>query len=145
MLEARTSSVRRAPVTILVVEDDREMRELLVDTLERDGYLVLAAASANEAERILATTLGQRRLEVDLVLSDVQMDGLTGIELGQRLREANGATPLILMTAFPEASVDRAASDIGATVLPKPFRLEVLRRAVLTTIAARARASEERL
>jgi two-component system response regulator FlrC len=121
---------------VLIVEDDADMRELLVETLERDGYLVLAASSATEASGLIQQQSGQKALRIDLVLSDVRMAGPTGIDLGHLLREARGATPLILMTAFPEPAVQIAAADLGASVLPKPFHLETLRRTVLTTIAS---------
>jgi two-component system, response regulator FlrC len=135
MLDPHLSSVSRTPATVLIVEDDDDLRELLVDTLRRDGFVVLDASSVREAAEILDTPDGKRRRHVDLVLSDVRMDGLSGIDLGRLLRSTRETTPLILMTAFPEPCLHVEAANMGATVLPKPFRLEVLRRAVLTTIA----------
>lgn len=118
---------------MLVVEDDADLREIVADTLRRDGYLVLSAASGEEACALL-----EPQVHLDLVLSDVRMPGTNGLAVGHRLR-ALRTTPLILMTAFPEAELDDAAAEIHATVIPKPFRLEVLRRTVLTTIAASMR------
>lgn len=123
----------RAPVTVLVVEDDEDLRELLVDTLQRDGYFVLAAASVIDATLLLGRIDFDWR--VDLVLSDVRMAGPSGIELARALHERNKELPLILMTAFPETAVHQEASTMGAGLLAKPFKLEVLRREVLTRIA----------
>jgi CheY-like chemotaxis protein len=137
MLDQRLgTSMTRAAVTVLVVEDDNDMRELLVETLERDGYVVLSAGSIGEA----LLTIQRFARRVDLVLTDVRMSTgvASGIDFGHVLREskARGTTPLILMTAFPDSEVYEAATSMGATVLSKPFRLDVLRREVLTRIAA---------
>jgi DNA-binding response OmpR family regulator len=143
MLDLRMGSLARSPVTVLVVEDDDDMRELLVDTLERDGYFVLAARSASEASTYLRTGASDRK--IDLVLADVRMAGPSGIDFGHQLRgtKSRTSTPLILMTAFPEPSVHLAASTMNAVVLPKPFRLDVLRREVLTRIAAHLKELED--
>src|SRR4051794_17317827 len=111
MLQSRPGTMGRAAPTVLVVEDDADMRELLTETLERDGYLVLSASSAQSAAELLESHAGQKVRRIDLVLSDVRMAGQTGIDLGHRLREARGETPLILMTAFPEPSVYVAAAN----------------------------------
>jgi len=138
MLKLRMGSLFKRSVTVLVVEDDDDMRELLVETLQRDGYVVMAAPSI--AEAALALQRGQR--SPDLVLTDVRMAGgaESGIDFGHTLRDSDDSdlapTPLILMTAFPDSDVYAAATSMGATVLSKPFRLEVLRREVLTAIAA---------
>ncbi|MBX3205255.1 MAG: response regulator [Labilithrix sp.] len=141
MLHDAHRAPQRSPTTVLVVEDDGDLRELVVDTLRRDGYVVLAAGSASEAARILAVMVERRGVDrqVDLVLSDVRMNGGTGLDLAHRLRATSARLPIILMTAFPEPDLEVEAEDVGATLLAKPFRLEVLRRAVLTTIAAHVR------
>jgi CheY-like chemotaxis protein len=137
MLEQRLGPMTRAAVTVLVVEDDDDMRELLVETLERDGYVVLSAGSIGEA----LLTIQRVARRVDLVLTDVRMStGMaSGIDFGHVLRESKArgttTTPLILMTAFPDSAVYEAATSMNATVLSKPFRLDVLRREVLTRIA----------
>ena len=138
MLDARLSKVSPAP-TVLVVEDDEEMRTLLGDTLRRDGFVTLTASSVRDAARLLGSDASLPLRRVDLVLSDVRMDGESGIDLGRLLRATRPTTPLILMTAYPEAELVVEANALGATVLPKPFRLDVLRRTVLTTIAVYVR------
>ncbi len=133
MLQSRPSRLARPVATVLVVEDDEDLRDLVVDTLRRDGYVVLAASSAEEAEDVLE----ERAHRIDLVLSDVHMPGrLDGVAVAQLLRATCPCTPLILMTAFPEPTLHVAAADVRALVLSKPFRLEVLRSAVLKAIAA---------
>jgi two-component system response regulator FlrC len=142
MSQSRTPSQGGAP-TVLVVEDDSELRELVVDTLERDGYLVLTVESAAAAVEMIEAVVTPRQ-RIDLVLSDVRMAGTNGIELGRKVRQVRGDTPMILMTAFPEPDVYVAAAGLDAAVLAKPFHLEALRRAVLTTIAAYVRRHDHR-
>ena len=80
--------------TVLVVDDDVAMREMLVSLLEEHGTRAAAAGDAEEAlERI-------RTEEFDAVLSDIRMPGKSGIELVGEIREARPDTPVILMTAF---------------------------------------------
>ena len=120
--------------TVLVVEDDESMRDLVVEALRRDGHVVLAASSVHEA----AALLGEPARRFDLVISDVQMDGMSGVDLGRMLREKSASTPLILMSGFAGSTLRSAAADVGALVLSKPFALDALRGAVLTSIAARS-------
>jgi CheY-like chemotaxis protein len=111
----------RQQVTVLVVADDDERRTVLSDVLRRDGYHVLVADGAHDA----ATHLARPATRIDLVLSDARLGTPTALDLARLVR----ATPLMI--------VDEAMDPAGdATTLPKPFRLDVLRRAVLTTIVA---------
>jgi DNA-binding response OmpR family regulator len=139
--EERTHRERRLAARVLVVEDDDAMRALLTETLLRDGYDVRAAASGIEATKMIeAMTLHEWSTRaLDLVLSDVRMPGLSGLRLGDMVRDARWGTPLIFITAFPDDDVHTHAAELGATVLAKPFAMELLRRTVLTTIAARVR------
>jgi CheY-like chemotaxis protein len=139
MLDVRCGTTARAPATVLLVEDDDEMRDLIGDTLRRDGYLVLAAPSAYAALQILELRSSHGAKRIDLVLSDICMDGLSGLDLGRRLRQGSPTVPLIFMTAFPDPALHLAAASLDATVLSKPFCLDALRRAVLTTIAAKVK------
>src|SRR5712691_841718 len=79
---------------VLVVDDERKMRRLLQILLERMGIDSAAAESGEEAlERFQAE-------KIDLVLTDLKMPGLTGLELLARLRELDADVPVILLTAF---------------------------------------------
>ncbi|PMG75005.1 sigma-54-dependent Fis family transcriptional regulator [Shewanella sp. 10N.286.51.B7] len=106
---------------LLLVEDDASLREALLDTLLLASYECVDVASAEDAILALKST------EFDLVISDVQMEGIGGIGLLNYLQQQNCKVPVLLMTAY--ATIDSAVSAIklGAVdYLAKPFAPEVL-------------------
>ncbi|GAA0291183.1 sigma-54 dependent transcriptional regulator [Psychrosphaera haliotis] len=106
---------------ILVVEDDSGLREALVDTLSIAGYSVVEADSAETALVKLKETV------IDLIVSDVQMGGLSGLDLLKSVKKLYPNTPFLLMTAY--AKIDHAveAMKYGAIdYMAKPFAPEVL-------------------
>ncbi|QJR81853.1 sigma-54-dependent Fis family transcriptional regulator [Alteromonas pelagimontana] len=106
---------------ILIVEDDAGLREALIDTLQLAEYQVAAADSAEEALLILANQ------PVDLVVSDIQMGGMSGLALLKSIKGRYPQLPVLLMTAY--ATIDDAVQAMrdGATdYLSKPFAPEVL-------------------
>lgn len=115
---------RRARV--LIAEDDPHLLRLLAGTLE-DSYDV--AQASNGFELLDSATAGERP---DLIISDIRMPGLTGLEVLAGLRSlkrigARGGTPVILITAFGDAETHALAGRLGAVVLDKPFDLDDLR------------------
>ena len=122
---------------LLVVDDDRAMREMLASLFKERGLSVEDAASADAA---LARAAEQ---DFDVVLSDVRMPGLSGVELVGQLRRLRPATPVVLMTAF--GSIDSAveAMRTGAfDYLTKPFEPDAVILAVERALAHRALALE---
>ncbi|MEZ6185363.1 MAG: sigma-54 dependent transcriptional regulator [Planctomycetota bacterium] len=116
---------------VLLVEDDRELREVLREGLEAEGFRVRAAAGGGAA----LDELRARRPEV--VLSDLRMSGLGGLELCRRVQELDPHLPVVLMTAFGDLEAAVGAMRAGAyDFLAKPFEVEelglVLERAVRT-------------
>jgi two-component system, cell cycle sensor histidine kinase and response regulator CckA len=105
--------------TILVVEDDRALRELLRITLEGSGYTVLAAADAAEALR-LAEPPGRA---IALLVSDVMMPGMTGPDLARRLRASRAGLEVLLVSGY---SRDSELLDPRVAFLQKPFRPQTL-------------------
>ncbi|WP_345870543.1 sigma-54 dependent transcriptional regulator [Shewanella algae] len=106
---------------ILLVEDDAALREALLDTLLLASYECVDVASAEEA----ITALKGNRF--DMVISDVQMEGIGGMGLLDYLRQQHPQLPILLMTAY--ATIDNAVSAIklGAVdYLAKPFAPQVL-------------------
>lgn len=106
---------------ILVVEDDPNLREAVVDTLELAGEAVLSAASGPEALKVLAER------PVAIVVSDVRMEPMDGITLLKEIRGQYPHLPVVLMTAF--ADVDRAVEAMRAGAcdfLLKPFEPKAL-------------------
>ena len=111
--------------TILVVEDDRPLQDALVSTLVAAGYDVLAAGDGGEALKVLGEA------NVDLIVSDVQMQPVDGRELLRRLRARPSAPPVLLMTAYGTIEQAVAAMREGAVdYLVKPFEAEELERRV---------------
>jgi two-component system response regulator MprA len=109
-----------ADMRILVVDDDPEIRSLLKRGLAYEGYTVDLAEDGQQAlEKALQTT-------PDLVILDVMMPGLDGLEVAKRLR-AGGDVPILLLTARGATSDKVAGLDAGADdYLVKPFALEEL-------------------
>jgi two-component system response regulator FlrC len=106
---------------ILVVEDDSGLREALVDTLSIAGYAVVEADSAETALVLL------KQHVIDIIISDVQMGGLSGLDLLKSVKKLYPNTPFLLMTAY--AAIDHAveAMKYGAIdYMAKPFAPEVL-------------------
>jgi len=125
----RTLRARRHGARVVLVEDDDAMRDLLEETLWRDGYDVRAASSGVEASRLIETmTLhAWSARAVDLVVSDVRLPGLGGLQLGDMVREARWSTPLIFITAFPDDRIrDRVMAAGAYGFLGKPFEGQAL-------------------
>lgn len=119
--------------SILVAEDDAEMRRAIVDALRKEGYAVVVASDGRE---LLARLVRPHPIDtIDLIVTDVQMPGCTGLELMEVLREAEWDTPMIVMTAFGDRETRERAEELGAVMLDKPFRLDVLMKAIRSSLA----------
>jgi len=106
---------------ILVIEDDRDLRQALCDTLRMSGYSTLEADSADPALELLATE------QVNLIISDVQMPGMHGDELLKTVKRKYPEIPFVLITAY--GTVTKAVEAIqggAADYIIKPFEAEVL-------------------
>ena len=112
-------------IRILVVDDELSMREFLSILLEREGYDVTVAGSAEEALRMMDSAL------FDLVLSDVSMPGLSGIEMLARIKEKSPETAVLMLTAFSTADQAVEAMKLGAyDYIFKPFKNEEIKQLV---------------
>jgi CheY-like chemotaxis protein len=122
---------------ILVVEDDQVSRETMTDVLAHAGYDVVAAADGYEALSIAAHG------SPDLVLSDLQMPGIDGVELTKRLHAFAGGVPVVLTTGLPDTQdVITAAQSYGAVAcLPKPMNVDDLLWTIDRALAARPSAA----
>jgi CheY-like chemotaxis protein len=123
---------RVAPARILVVDDEPAVRRFVTEALRSSGYDVVGAATGREA---LATVYGDSRTPT-LLLTDIEMPGMSGVELAARIRADRPAIRVILMTGR-EASAARARERAGLVegVLLKPFGLAELLHAVLDALA----------
>ena len=119
---------------IHVVEDDRPMRESIVELLEDAGYTVQAYS---RAEELLARGAS---LEGVCVVSDVRMPGMDGLTLLRRLRARGSSIPLMLITGHGDVSMAVAAMKAGAVdFLEKPFVADTLLAAVEAVERQRSR------
>lgn len=108
---------------ILVAEDDREMRELLRLTLERAGYAVtLCPHGLDLLVHLTEPAAAPPIEEIALVISDLRMPGVSGLEVVCGLRQELPLPPVILITAFGDVGVHAEARRLGVrAVLDKPF------------------------
>lgn len=111
---------------ILVIDDEAGIRLLLTELFERSGVPVRAIGSGEEAVRIV-----QEEKAPFLVLLDMKMPGMDGLETLQRLRQAGLRAHCLLMTAVIGDQRVRHALDLGpVSILPKPFDVLALRNRV---------------
>jgi len=107
------------PLSILVVDDDADVREVLAETLAGFGYGVVVAASGEEALPMLA-----ERGDIGMLITDVRMPGMSGFELAARARRLASGLKVIITSGYflPQPIADR--------FLKKPFRMHELASAV---------------
>jgi CheY-like chemotaxis protein len=114
----------RRSVTILIVEDDGNLRELLQRALEGVGFSVLPAANGAEALRWSE----QHEGTIEIVVSDIVMPELNGLELSRRIREARHESKFLFITGFGDQFPE--LREYGADILEKPFLPSELLRKV---------------
>lgn len=120
--------------TILVVDDDPEVREVALDALEAAGYRVIAATSGDDAYRLL---LARPDLRIDMLFTDVVMPGrLDGIDLAIAARSLRPALPVLYASGFPGLVRGPLGNALAEPLLRKPYRAEELCRAVLGLLDA---------
>ena len=134
----------RRKATLLLIEDDTEMRRMLAAALRRDGHLVVEAANGDDALDWLGPGVLDGDVEriPDLVVSDIRLPHFTGLEILESLQISARRIPVILITGFPDRDTYEQASQLGAEcVLEKPFDLSELRAAVHLALQARRQRS----
>jgi len=125
--------------TILIVEDEPKMLRLLELNLADAGYATRTASTAENGLKILA---GDR---IDLVLSDVKLPGMNGLEFLQAVKRANAAIPVVMMTAYGtvESAVEAMKEGASDFVL-KPFSIEEIKLIVRKELDVRRLHEENR-
>jgi len=119
--------------SILIVDDDAEMRELLLDVLRTEGYEVAEAKDGTEA------VLALRAREFDIVLMDKNMPGPSGLDLLPGFRRVCPRSQIIMMTAFGDVPSYMEAAEKGAVeYLFKPFRMEEMKAAILKALESKS-------
>jgi CheY-like chemotaxis protein len=110
---------------ILVIEDDAEMRRLLRDFIQEAGY---EACSVEDGSAAFVKTA---REFFDLILTDIRMPGLSGLEVLPGLKKLQPHAPIIVITAFGSEEVRQRALERGAhAYIEKPIFLEELKRLI---------------
>ena len=113
--------------TVLLVEDEESVRQLVRDTLEAKGYKVLEAEQGHTALQIADAHQGS----IDVLITDVVMPGMSGRELAQRLSASHPRTKVLFVSGYTEdAIVHQGVLDPGTAFLQKPFTLQALSRKV---------------
>ncbi len=111
--------------TLLIVDDDPYVRESIATLLKEYGYTIFTCHNANDAIKMVG------KMHFDVVLTDIKMPQVTGIELLQNIHTYNQQIPVILMTAFAELDVAVDAIKLGAfDFVTKPYNPDHLRYSV---------------
>ena len=129
--ESNRTSESAPKTRILVVDDEPSMRDMLRIVLRRDGYDVVVAQNGREAIAIL------ERERVDLLLSDIRMADMTGVDVLRAAKEVNREIVAFMMTAFASTETAVEAMRLGAVdYLTKPFSMDELRLKVRQYVEA---------
>ena len=117
---------------ILIVEDETSTSWALAEGLSEDGFTTDTFRTAEDAWKWL------QRGRSDLVISDLQLPGMSGLDLARRLQRGPHAQPVIIVTAYgtPEALRDLRSAGVSEC-FPKPFPIDMLRRSVHRALDAR--------
>jgi two-component system response regulator (stage 0 sporulation protein F) len=119
--------------SIVLAEDDEEMRSLLALMLRKKDYRVTECPSGISLLDMLSSFFlpGEKYKNFDLIISDIRMPGITGMEILMGANELDNFPPIILITAFGDKETHMQAERLGAAALfDKPFDIEELLKKV---------------
>ena len=122
---------------ILIVDDQRDISRMLRAALGTlgGGSVILDVPSAEEAQ------LEMRREPIDLLITDLRLPGISGLELIRKLRRASSDAALIVISAYADELTQREIAEVGATFYPKPLSLEDFLRGVQRALGERLSAA----
>jgi two-component system response regulator AtoC len=123
---------------VLVAEDDPEMRRLVAALLRRAGHQVVEASNGMDIlDQMESITQQENALPFDVIVSDIDMPGLSGLDVLAALRCSRWTTPVVLITALGDQETRAEACELGAmAVLNKPLDPEALRSVVAAVPSA---------
>ena len=114
---------------ILVVDDEKSMREFLEIMLEKDGYEVSCAESGEVALKVI------RQQKFDLLITDIRMKPIDGLEVLRQCKAISPSTAVIIISAYASAETAVVAMKEGAyDYLPKPFKIDEMRTAITNAL-----------
>ena len=124
-------------VLVLVVDDEPDVEALFRQQFRRDlrsqRFMMDFANSATDALKRIASTIEQSLI---LILSDINMPGMTGLEMLPKVKEMRPEVPVIMITAYGDADTKRKALENGASgLLTKPIDFSLLREEIDTRLA----------
>jgi len=110
---------------LLIVDDQNGIRVLLVEVFTSEGYQTFQAANGKLALEIV------KKESPDLVLLDMKIPGMDGLDILKHIKEIDPAMKVIMMTAYGELDMIKEATDLGALMhFTKPFDIDEMRKAV---------------
>ena len=119
--------------TVLIIDDERQVREALSDILDLEEIPTIAAASGQEGIDLFTT----HQDEIGLIILDLSMPGMSGIEAFSALRDVNAAVKIVLSSGYTEAEIlEKMAGTRPTGFLHKPYRLDTVLRVVQKHLAA---------
>jgi two-component system response regulator (stage 0 sporulation protein F) len=121
--------VSNSNITILVIDDQPGIRRLLAEVLQEDGYKVAIAANGYEAlQRV-------KEITPQLILMDMKMPGMDGLETFRELKKIGKAEKVIMMTAYGELELVKEAMSLGAyKYITKPFDINLIKTMVVEAL-----------
>ena len=124
--------VPRGTETVLLAEDEQDVREVAREFLESGGYTVIEARDGADALRLMKTHIG----DIDLLVTDMVMPGMTGQELARRLQQDRDGLRVVYMSGYSEhAAAEAAQGDVSVRLLTKPFSRSAMLRTVRELLA----------
>ncbi len=131
----RPSSRKRKPnpgsCNLLIVDDDPEMRNLLSEELQDEGYRVTLAKNGLDVLSEIPFT------SYDMIITDWKLPLRDGIQILKSVREIHPDLPVILITAFGDVKVRKQVEKAGGVYLQKPFSMEAFRHMVQSILSQR--------
>ncbi len=127
-----TAEVQRGTETILLAEDEQDVREVAREFLDSAGYTVLEAKNGNEALKLAEEHKGV----IDLLMTDMVMPGISGQELAAQLRQKGAVARVVYMSGYAEqAALQAQEQDVFSKLLTKPFSRTTLLRTIREMIS----------
>lgn len=121
--------MKAGDTSILVVDDQEGVRQLIYEILDREGFHVMTAANGYEALELLET------VSPVLLLVDMKMPGISGLDLLREVRNRGYSCLPIMMTAYGELEIIKEAAELGAShYINKPFDIDEFKQLIMKVL-----------